>query len=250
MISIFIKNRFIKNIEVYSVFFMIIAKFVTPVFAGEEKKVPEVRATSNVKSEGDAGLVSATEKDDLKMKKEARRYESSDCLVDESIIGDLKRIREENAKKEKEFTLRETEIKSREQALAEEIKDIHETRDAINKFRDAKKKENEEKVNKIIETYLVMSPKAVSKILATLDDDLALAALMKMDTDRLAKVMNLMEPARSSRLSELMAGIDKDKNLGKKGGRKDDGNNAKNSNNEPREVSGRDASTASGRSEK
>jgi hypothetical protein len=52
-----------------------------------------------------------------------------------------------------------------------------------------------------------MSPKAASAMLSTLDDALAVSAISRMDTLKLAKVMNVMDPSRSSKLSELLTGV-------------------------------------------
>jgi hypothetical protein len=42
---------------------------------------------------------------------------------------------------------------------------------------------------------------------AELDDSLAVEVLSKMDTEKVAKIMNLLEPKRSSALAEILAGV-------------------------------------------
>lgn len=131
----------------------------------------------------------------------------SQCLVAESAIEDLKRAREENEAKQKELTAKESELKAREQALTEELKKLDQARDSISKLQDTQQAENLEKVTRLVETFLAMSPKAASKIIAALDETLAVSVLSQMDTQRLAKIMNVMDSAHSSKLSELMAGV-------------------------------------------
>lgn len=130
-----------------------------------------------------------------------------DCLANEAAIEDLRKGRAENEAKAKELASKEADLKVREQALTLEIHKLEDLRDEISKTQDVQKKAHAEKVAKLVETFLTMSPKAAAKILSTLDDDLAVDAMTQMDTQRLAKIMNLIEPARSSQLSELMAGV-------------------------------------------
>lgn len=132
----------------------------------------------------------------------------SGCLVDEAAVEDVQKAQEEISAKRKELTAKETELKAREHDLAEEVKKLDLAREDFAKAQVLKKAENDAKVAKLVETFLNMSPKAASKILSTLDDSLAVAVLTKMDTDKLAKIMNVMDPARSSQLSEMIAGIE------------------------------------------
>src|SRR5690606_1884411 len=57
------------------------------------------------------------------------------------------------------------------------------------------------------ETFESMSPKAAAQLLSSLDEGLAVASIELMSTAKLAKIMNIMETSRSSRLSEQMAGV-------------------------------------------
>ena len=129
------------------------------------------------------------------------------CLVDPSALEDLKKQRQALQAKEKEIEGREAELRAREQALIEELKKIQEVRNDIGKVDSARKRENDEKVTKLVETFETMSPKAAAQVLASLDDTLAVATIARMATPRLAKVMNVMEPKRSTRLTELLAGV-------------------------------------------
>jgi hypothetical protein len=52
-----------------------------------------------------------------------------------------------------------------------------------------------------------MSPKAAAEVLAELDEALAVSAINRMETVKLAKIMNKMEAGKSSRLSEILAGV-------------------------------------------
>lgn len=129
------------------------------------------------------------------------------CLADASAIEDIKKAKEEIEAKKKELTTKESDLKLREQALNEEIKKLIKARDDLAGAQDIKKKVDEEKLNKLVETLLSMSPKASSKVLSAVDEDLAVAAIYRMDTVRLGKILNVMDIPVSSKLSELMVGL-------------------------------------------
>jgi len=129
------------------------------------------------------------------------------CVSDPTVIDDLKKRREEIDSAKKELASKESELKAREQALNEELKKLELARDEISQIDASRKKENEERVSKLVETIQSMSPKAGALLLAELDESLAVSAIYRMDTPKLAKIMSKMEPGKSSRLSEIMAGV-------------------------------------------
>jgi flagellar motility protein MotE (MotC chaperone) len=181
--------------------------------------------------------------------------ESGACLSDPSVLDEIRAQRESLAKAQKELAAKEQELKDREKALAEEIRKVQAIRDDINKTDELRKKQNESKVAKVIETLETMSPKASAKMLAELDDALAVEVLVKMDTAKLAKIMNLLDPKRASALTEMLAGVTRARaatssqhaslasaeavtgrdgvrtNPNQKGGENNDGQNQDNSNN-------------------
>lgn len=129
------------------------------------------------------------------------------CVAGNAALEDLRRQRERLAERERELAAKENELKALERAVQEQFAKLDETRGAIARMEGLKKKENEEKVAKVVETIETMSPKSAAQMLAGLDDALAVTAMQRMSTPKLAKIMNLMEPGRSSRLTELLAGV-------------------------------------------
>lgn len=120
---------------------------------------------------------------------------------------DLKRLRADLDKKQEELKKREEEIAAKERALNEEIGKLEGMRKDLMKLSDQKEEAANERVAKLVETVEKMSPKAASKLIEDLDEQLAVSTMKQMSSDRLAKVMNTLEPAKASRLSELMAGV-------------------------------------------
>lgn len=139
----------------------------------------------------------------------SKRVEAGGCLVDAAAIEDLRKRKHEMEIRQKELGAKETELKAREQALDAELKKLEQARDEILKIDKNQRQEGEEKVAKLVETLENMNPKVSAKLLASLSDPLAVTVMAKISTGKLAKVMNLMEPARSTRLTELLTGYSK-----------------------------------------
>jgi flagellar motility protein MotE (MotC chaperone) len=137
--------------------------------------------------------------------------EATGCLVDPAALEDLKRVKEELDDRKKDILSKEADLKAREQVIADELHSLEKIRDEIAHNNDQKTKDKEGRVAKLVETFLTMSPKSAAKVLSGLEDSLAVLAMSQMDTPHLAKIMNNMEPARSSQLSEQLAGIKKSK---------------------------------------
>ncbi|OFZ81596.1 MAG: hypothetical protein A3K03_04245 [Bdellovibrionales bacterium RIFOXYD1_FULL_44_7] len=136
-----------------------------------------------------------------------KQVQPSACLADPLIIEEIRKRNEEIEQRRKGIEAKEAELQARERALDEELEKLEAVRDEITKTEIQLQKDNEEKVNKLVETFETMSPKATAQVLATLDEGLAVAAMSRMTTLKLAKVMNVMEPGKTSRLSEIMAGL-------------------------------------------
>ncbi len=131
---------------------------------------------------------------------------AAQCLTDPSVLEDLKGQREALEAKQKEIAALEQELKQREKIVEEKLKALEATRQDIEKVDEARKKEDDLRVAKIVETLETMSPKASSLVLAQVDESLASAVMAKIATPKLAKILNGMDPKRASRLSELYSG--------------------------------------------
>ncbi len=133
--------------------------------------------------------------------------ESSLCLVDPTALADVKKKERDIAQKEKELANKDMELKAAKLTFEEEFKKMRALKDEIESIQSLSQKGNEAKIAKIVETLETMNPKAASKILQFVDESLAVAAINRISTQKLAKILNIMEPEQSSKLTELMAGI-------------------------------------------
>lgn len=129
------------------------------------------------------------------------------CLSDASTLEDLRRQRSEIETRGRAIDAREAELKTREQALAEQLKGLAAARDEISRIEDTRKAESDTKVAKLVEAIEGMSPKAAAALLGALDEALAAASMTRLSTQKLSKILNVMDPTRSTRLSELLAGV-------------------------------------------
>ena len=131
---------------------------------------------------------------------------SEGCLVSETALLDLKSARAQLAAEKSRLKARAAELDAQQDAIDQEMKKLLELRDSLKKETGAQTQAQADRVTKLVETLLTMSPKAAAKVVANLDDQLAVQTMRQMDTLKLAKILNLVEPERSAELSELLAG--------------------------------------------
>ena len=134
---------------------------------------------------------------------------SNACLVSEKALQDLNQRRDELAAKAKELEVREKELEAKNQALQGELAKFDEAKKQVLQAKDQVSALNEEKIARLVETFEAMSPKSAAAVIGGLDQGLAIAAMSRMSTLKLSKVIAAMEPALSSRLTDALGGIQK-----------------------------------------
>ena len=130
---------------------------------------------------------------------------SNACLASEEIIQDIQ-IREQKLKEqETQMVERSKELDAQKKIIAEEMAKLDTARGEIQGVHDKALAEREEKVNKLIETFETMSPKAAAGVINGVDDELAVMALAKLSTTKAGKILANLNPSKSAKLSQLMA---------------------------------------------
>lgn len=124
---------------------------------------------------------------------------------------DLKRQKELLDLREKELKDKELELKALEQGVREQFARLEQVGVDLSKKNELLQKESEEKVTKIVATVESMSPKAAAALIGSLDEKLAVLAMQRLETVKLAKIMNVMEVGKSSKLTELLAGVTRER---------------------------------------
>ncbi len=189
--------------------------------------VPVVSSESDADENADDEDVADDDEEEGSTAKSGKLSHVRGCIVDEVAVQDLKDKKNELDSKEKALAKREAEISAKEKALKDELAKIEDAQKILEGKKVGKKAQDEEKVNKIVETMESMSPKAAATLIANVDEELALLAMTRISTPKLAKVMNLIEPGKAARLSESMAGVQSARNSVKtqseRGGEKTNG---------------------------
>lgn len=153
----------------------------------------------------------------------AKSVSGKHSCVSGPAIDDLRQLKERLDAREKELKDKESDLRALEQSVHEQMKKLDEAGASLTKQEELRTQENEQKVAKIIDTVENMSPKPAAALISTLNEELAVMAMQRLATQKLAKIMNVMEPKRSSRLTELLAGVEQPhRGLASKGGEKHD----------------------------
>lgn len=94
-----------------------------------------------------------------------------------------------------------------------ESKKIVITKEEIEKQMKQREAEEKKRVSKLARLYNQMKPKDAAKALASLDDDMCIAILQRMDEGTVAKIMSEFEESKTARITQIMyAGTQKEVN--------------------------------------
>jgi len=149
-----------------------------------------------------------------------------ECLVDRSALDDINLKQEKLKKKESDLIKLENELNAREESLNARFNDLNALKNKISKIEVLNNSKKDERISKLVSTMEKMSPKASSKMLEKLYDELAVESMSRISTEKLAKILNTMNEKVSARLASLLAmskNVSSDANtLKKKGGEKSD----------------------------
>jgi flagellar motility protein MotE (MotC chaperone) len=130
---------------------------------------------------------------------------SSECLVSEEVIADLDAREAKLKEREEALQERESELASQKTAVLEELAKLEGRKSEIQGARQKELAQREEQVNKLMETFEGMSPKAAAQVLGGVEDNLAVLALGRLTSIKAGKILANLKPEKSARLSELMA---------------------------------------------
>jgi flagellar motility protein MotE (MotC chaperone) len=127
------------------------------------------------------------------------------CLASEEVIQDIENREKKLQEREASIAEREKEVEAQLKAVKEELAKLEGKQNEIQNSKAKELAANEEKVNKLIETLETMSPKAAAGVLGGVDEELAVTALIRLNSVKAGKILSNLKNEKSSRLSELMA---------------------------------------------
>lgn len=166
-----------------------------PVSAGSSNPEPNTVATE----------AKAETKSETKAEKIAARPSSSACLVSEELVQDIEAREKRIAEKEQALQEKEQDLEAQKQAIVVEMKKLETQRNELQGIKTQKLAAQEEQMNKLVETFESMSPKAAAQVIAKVDEELATLALSKVSSQKTAKILSAMDAQKASRLSEMIA---------------------------------------------
>ena len=179
----------------------LIAFIAAPVVIGSAEQAKD----APVVQEGNAKTAAAPSSSEKVVAEAPRKKVSSECLASEEVIQDLE-LREKKLKeKEEALKEKEKELEAQSGSIKEEMAKLEGKRAEIQGVHEKDLAAREEQVNKLIETFEGMSPKAAAQVLGGVDDELATMALSKLSSAKAGKILSNLKPEKSARLSEMMA---------------------------------------------
>lgn len=128
---------------------------------------------------------------------------------DTSHLEKLRVRSHELDQREKELTELEEELHKQKLEIEARIRQLENLRAQISGVLKERMEVDQEKVNRLVETYSNMKPKQAAEIIAGLDEDLAVEVMGKMKKKNAAEIMNLLESGKARALSEKYAGFKK-----------------------------------------
>jgi flagellar motility protein MotE (MotC chaperone) len=126
-----------------------------------------------------------------------------------SFFSKLNDRKKELDLKESELAKLEEELLKRKQELDEKLKQLETMRAEISKTLKTRVASDHEKVDKLVAVYSTMKPAQASKIIETLDEDLAVEILDNMKKKSAAEILNMMDAKKARKLSEMLTGYER-----------------------------------------
>jgi flagellar motility protein MotE (MotC chaperone) len=118
--------------------------------------------------------------------------------------------------RKKELDLREAELNKLDEelhqqksALDQKIEQLEKMRSEISVTLKTRVTNDQAKVDKLVDFYSTMKPQQASKVIESLNEDLAVEVLDKMKKKNAAEIMNMMDSKKARRLSELLTGYER-----------------------------------------
>lgn len=181
--------EFIENIRVSPITVLEAAS------SEEEKKGPDKKG--EVAKNSDSTKVES--------KKESN---DEDKFSEENIshYSKLQQRKKELDQRESELNELESELHKQRKEIEARILKLEEIRSQIGRVLKDKVEVDEERVNKLVDFYSNMKPQNAAKIIATLNEDLAVEILGKMKKKNAADILNLLKPEKAQVITEKFAG--------------------------------------------
>ncbi len=186
-----------------------IGVIITAVGFVNHEKLENVLASIEINFLGSAQAQSATRAPAAVKPEVAKAAPVEKVIEGQQELDHLSKLRD----KKKELDAREDEINRLDVELQKQkfdlearLKELRETREQISKMLEDRVKNDEAKVETLVQMYSNMRPPQAAKVFETLDEDLAIDILGRMKKKSAADIMNLLKPEKAQIFSEKFAG--------------------------------------------
>ena len=109
-------------------------------------------------------------------------------------------------RREAELAKLEEELQKQRSGIEEKIKQLETMRAEISTTLKGRVEQDQEKVAKLVDVYSNMKPVSASRVIETLNEDLAVTILDRMKKKNAAEILNMMSAAKAKKLSEMLTG--------------------------------------------
>ncbi len=134
---------------------------------------------------------------------------ATQTLENKEELDHLSKLRDKKKEldaREEEINRLDSELQKQKGDLEARLKELRETREQISKMLEDRVKNDESKVETLVQMYSNMRPPQAAKVFETLDEDLAIDILGRMKKKSAADIMNLLKPEKAQIFSEKFAG--------------------------------------------
>lgn len=109
-------------------------------------------------------------------------------------------------RREAELAKLEEELQKQRMGIEGKIKQLETMRAEISATLKGRVEQDQEKVAKLIDVYSNMKPVSASRVIETLNEDLAVTILDRMKKKNAAEILNMMSAQKAKKLSEMLTG--------------------------------------------
>lgn len=118
-------------------------------------------------------------------------------------------------RREAELSKLEEELQKQRVGIEGKIQQLETMRAEISATLKSRVEQDQEKVAKLVDVYSNMKPVSASRVIETLNEDLAVTILDRMKKKNAAEILNTMSAAKAKRLSEMLTGYRQPASTGK-----------------------------------
>lgn len=118
-------------------------------------------------------------------------------------------------RREAELSKLEEELQKQRVGIEEKIKQLETMRAEISETLKGRVEQDKEKVAKLVDVYSNMKPTSASRVIESLNEDLAVTILDRMKKKNAAEILNTMSAPKAKRLSEMLTGYRQPASAGK-----------------------------------